>query len=120
MSESANEELICALRDCIDLAWVEDSHSVEFDGTVLFGEYYDFSNLERATRQEFIGQYECVVWPGNKWSAYCTYEGAMWFEQFETAEDAKEECMRLLDKVLPDHPAMRGRAIISKALGKSK
>lgn len=110
-------DLLKVLREAVDLAWIEDSHSVVFDRTVMFSPYYDFDSLKRATRQEFYGKYEGVVWPGRKWSAYCTYEGSMWFEQFETAEEAKEACMRLLDRVLPDHPAMKARAAIAKATG---
>ena len=110
-------ELLEALREAVDLAWVEDSHSVKFDGTVIFGPYYDFGGLDGSRRQEFHGQYECVVWPGSKWSAYCTYEGSMWFEKFDSASEAKEACMRLLDRVIPDHPAMKARTAIAKALG---
>jgi hypothetical protein len=114
---TAAPELLEALRDTVDLAWIEDSHCVSFDSTVLFGPHYDFENLNRASRQEFHGQYECVVWPGAKWSAYCTYEGSMWFEQFDSADEAKEACMRLLDRVIPCHPAMKARAAIAKATG---
>ncbi len=114
---AAAPELLEALEEAIDLAWFQDSHAVQFDGTVMFGPHYDFSNLECSSRQEFFGQYECIVWPGSKWSAYCTYEGSTWFEKFDTAEEAKEACMRLLDRVLPDHSAMRARAVIRKARG---
>ncbi len=114
---AAAPELLAALEEAVDLAWFQDSHAVQFDGTVMFGPHYDFSNLECSTRQEFFGQYECIVWPGSKWSAYCTYEGSTWFEKFDTAQEAKEACMRLLDKVMPDHPAMRARAVIRKARG---
>lgn len=117
MVMSAAADLLEALEEAVDLAWFQDSHAVQFDGSVMFGPHYDFSNLECSTRQEFFGQYECIVWPGSKWSAYCTYEGATWFEKFDTAEEAKEACMRLLDRVLPDHPAMRARAVIRKARG---
>ena len=107
--------LVDALKQAVDLAWTEDSHSVQFDSTVLFGPYYDFSGLAGCQRQEFFGQYDAVVWPGQKWSAYCTYEGSMWFEKFDTAEEAKEAVMRLLDSVLPEHPAMKARAAIDAA-----
>jgi hypothetical protein len=114
---NSHEVLVEALREAIDLAWFEDSHRVSFDGTVLFGRGYSFENLESHTRQEFLGKYDCVVWPGAKWSAYCTYDGSMWFEKFDSAEEAKEACMRLLDKVLPDHPAMKARAALALAKG---
>lgn len=114
---TAAPELLEVLREAIDLAWVGDSHSVSFDSTVMFSQYYDFDNLSRPGRQEFLAQYECVVWPGSKWSAYCTYDGSMWFEKFDSADEAKEACMRLLDRVLPDHPAMKARAVIAKATG---
>lgn len=113
----AAPELLGALHETVDLAWVEDSHSVSLDRTVLFGPHYDFEGLDGHSRQEFHGQYECIVWPGRKWSAYCTYDGSMWFEKFDSADDAKEACMRLLDKVLPDHPSMKARAVIVKATG---
>lgn len=110
--------LLEALRESVDLAWIPDSRSVEFDHSVRFGPHYDFSGLDESTlRQEFHGQYECIVWPGRKWSAYCTYEGSTWFEKFDTAEEAKEQCMRLLDRVLPEHPAMKARAAIALAQG---
>lgn len=109
------KELLEALRECVDAAWLPDSHAVRFDGTVVFSEFYDSRQLNSASREEFLAQYDCVIWPGHKWSAYCTYEGSMWFEQFESAEEAKEQCMRLLDTVLPEHPFMKARAAIAKA-----
>lgn len=114
---AAAPELLEALEEAVDLAWVEDSHQVQFDTTVLFSEFYDFSGVDGTRRIEFYGQHECIVWPGAKWSAYCTYDGSMWFEKFDTAEEAKEACMQLLDRVMPDHPAMRARAVIRKARG---
>ena len=119
---AAAPDLLEALKGSVELSWFEDSHKVSFDWTVMFGPSYDFSGIDGALRQEFFGEFECVVWPsggiGNcKWSAYCTYEGSMWFERFDTAEEAKEVCMCLLDKVLPDHPAMKARAAIAKATG---
>lgn len=115
---AAAPELLEALKDCVDAQWNIDSHSVEFDGTVMFSEFYDFGGLSGTYREEFLAEYECVVWPsGNKWSAYCTYEGSMWFERFDTADDAKEQCMKLLDAILPEHPAMKARAAIAKATG---
>ncbi|MFD4837685.1 hypothetical protein ACFWP0_09260 [Achromobacter sp. NPDC058515] len=114
---AAAPELLEALEEAVDLAWIEDSHQVQFDPTVIFSEFYDFSGVDGTSRIEFHGQHECIVWPGTKWSAYCTYDGSLWFEKFDTAEEAKEACMRLLDRVLPDHPAMRARAVIRKARG---
>ncbi len=114
---AAAPDLLEALEEAVDMAWIQDSHDVQFDATVLFSEFYDFGGLDGVRRLEFHGQYECIVWPGPKWSAYCTYEGSTWFEKFDTAEEAKEACMRLLDRVLPDHPAMRARAVIRKARG---
>lgn len=114
---AAAPELLEALEEAVDLAWIEDSHLVQFDPTVLFSEFYDFSGVDGTRRIEFHGQHECIVWPGAKWSAYCTYDGSLWFEKFDTAQEAKEACMRLLDKVIPDHPAMRARAVIRKARG---
>ncbi|KDS77633.1 hypothetical protein WLV04_24715 [Bordetella bronchiseptica] len=117
---AAAPELLEALEEAVDLAWIEDSHQVQFDTTVLFSESYDFSGVDGTRRIEFYGQHSCIVWPGAKWSAYCTYDGSMWFEKFDTAEEAKEACMRLLDQVLPDHPAMRARAVIRKAKGEQQ
>lgn len=114
---AAAPELLEALEEAVDLAWIEDSHQVEFDLTVRFSEFYDFSRLDGTSRIEFYGQHSCIVWPGAKWSAYCTYDGSLWFEKFDTAQEAKEACMRLLDQVLPDHPAMRARAVMRKARG---
>lgn len=114
---AAAPELLEALEEAADLAWIVDSHQVQFDPTVVFGQFYDFSGLDGVRRIEFYGQHSCIVWPGSKWSAYCTYDGSMWFEKFDTAAEAKEACMRLLDQVLPDHPAMRARAAIRKARG---
>lgn len=110
-------ELLELLEEAIDLAWIEGSHCVSFDGTVLFSKGYDFSGLDGTRRSEFLAKYECIVWPGNKWSAYCTFEGSLWFEKFDTEQEAKEACMKLLDKVIPDHPAMKARAAIKKAEG---
>lgn len=122
VQNSLLQDLMEALRGTVDLAWTEDSHAVNFDSTVLFGPYYDFSGVDGHLRQEFLGEIECIVWPSGslgarKWSAYCTYDGSLWFEKFDTAQEAKEACMRLLDKVLPDHPAMKARAAIAKAQG---
>lgn len=117
---AAAPELLEALEEAVDLAWIVDSHQVHFDPTVVFGQFYDFSSLDGVRRIEFYGRHSCIVWPGSKWSAYCTYEGSMWFEKFDTAAEAKEACMRLLDKVLPDHPAMRARAAIAKAKGEQQ
>ena len=115
---AAAPELLEVLHECIDAQWVIDSHAVEFDGTVHFGPYYDFSGLDGIDRHEFLAEHSCVVWPsGGKWSAYCTYEGSTWFESFDGADAAKETCMKLLDKVMPTHPAMKARAAIAKATG---
>lgn len=114
--ESVNAELLDALKECVDLSWIDDSHVVDFDKSVMFGPHYDFSGVDGPCRAEFIGEHECIVWPrGGKWSAYCTYDGSLWFEKFTTSHEAKERCMRLLDKVIPDHPAMKARAAIARA-----
>lgn len=114
--KEASADLLEALHETVDALWIVDSHAVRFDDTVMFGDYYDFSGLTGPSREEFLAEYECVVWRSNgKWSAYCTFEGSMWFEWFDCASAAKEQCMKLLDRVLPDHPAMRARAAIAKA-----
>lgn len=110
--------LVEALKKTADLAWIEDSHSARFDGTVLFGPGYDFSGIDGPARQEFLAEYDCIVWPSGglgsrKWSAYCSYDGSMWFEKFDSAEKAKETCMRLLETVLPDHPAIKASAALA-------
>lgn len=108
------DELLEALRECVDSLWVIDSHVVDFDGSVRFDPYYDFSGLDGIDRHEFLAEHSCVVWPScGKWSAYCTYDGATWFELFDSADAAKEKCMELLDRVMPTHPAMKARAIIA-------
>lgn len=117
--DEVGPELLCALKEAIDLAWIPDSRSVELDPTIMFGQYYDFDGLdESCLREEFHGKYECIVWPGRKWSAYCTYEGSLWFEQFDTAAEAKEKCMSLLDLLIPEHPAMKARSVIEKVAAK--
>lgn len=116
--EPVNTRLVEALKNTIDLLWVEDSHSVEFDGTVKFGQYYDFSGVDGTSRTEFLWPgFDCIVWPsaGRKWSAYCTHEGSMWFEKFDTKGQAKEQCLRLLDQVMPDHPVSKARSAIVAA-----
>ncbi|MFA9439442.1 hypothetical protein ACDA63_07375 [Uliginosibacterium sp. sgz301328] len=111
--EADKAELVEALKESIDLAWIEDSHAIQLDGTVVFSSNYDFSGIDGCRRQEFYGKYSAIIWPGSKWSAYCTYEGSMWFEKFDSAEEAKDACMRLLDRVLPEHPAMKARAVLA-------
>ena len=116
--EPVNTRLVEALKNTIDLLWVEDSHSVEFDGTVKFGQYYDFSGVDGTSRTEFLWPgFDCIVWPsaGRKWSAYCTHEGSMWFEKFDTKGQAKEQCLRLLDQVMPDNPVSKARSAIIAA-----
>ena len=49
---AAAPELLEVLHECIDAQWVIDSHAVEFDGTVHFGPYYDFSGLDGIDRHE--------------------------------------------------------------------
>jgi hypothetical protein len=117
---AAAPDLLEALKGSVELSWFEDSHRVSFDKSVMFGPSYDFSGIDGYLRQEFIGEVECIVWPSGgvgrrKWSAYCTHEGSLWFERFDTADEAKEVCMCLLDRVLPSHPAMKSRAAIAKA-----
>jgi len=114
----SDERIVSVLTECIDLAWIDDSHAVRFDSTVMFGPSYDFSGLDGSQRQEFHGQHSAVVWPSSGigktlWSAYCTFDGSLWFERFATSREAKEACMLVLDKALPDHPAMKARAILS-------
>lgn len=119
---SAAPDLLEALQGAVDMAWAQDSHEVEFDGSVMFGPGYNFDGVDGHEREEFLGAISCIVWPSGGlgprvWSAYTTHEGYMWFERFVSAADAKEVCMRILDRVLPDHPAMKARAAIAKATG---
>lgn len=119
---AAAPDLLEALRSTINLLWIEDSRSVQLDGTVMFGPDYDFSGLNGGRRSEFLWPgFDCIVWPGGwpdrKWSAYCTYEGSMWFEKFDTEEQAKEQCFRLLERVMPEHPVSKARAAIAKVVG---
>lgn len=116
--EALVKQLAEALAACVDMAWSDGSHCVEFDSTVLFGPGYDFSGVDGFQRQEFLGAVECIVWPSGglgprHWSAYCTHDGSLWFEKFDSAAAAKEACMQLLDRVLPDHPAMKARAALA-------
>ena len=112
------DELREALQALVDAAWLEDSHAVRFDGTVMFSPGYDFSGIDGGRRAEFREEgIEFVVWPagdaGGNWSAYSTYEGSLWFELFETEDEAREQCMKLLDQVMPDHPISKARAALA-------
>lgn len=109
----STEQLAQALRECVEAAWHGDSHRVHFDGTVVFSPHYDFSGLDGIRREEFLGEHDCIVWPcgsGRKWSAYCTYQGSMWFENFDTVKEAKAVCMELLAKVSPNDPFVKAYA----------
>ena len=112
------DELREALQALVDAAWLEDSHAVRFDGTVMFSPGYDFSGIDGGRRAEFREEgIEFVVWPagdaGGNWSAYSTYDGSLWFELFETEDEAREQCMKLLDQVMPDHPISKARAALA-------
>ena len=118
-------DLLKALQDLIDSHWLHDSHAVEFDGTVMFGPYYDFSGIDGYLRSEFRDDgIEFVVWPaggaGRKWSAYSTHEGLMWFEKFESEAEARAACMKLLSGVMPEHPVSKAMSAIAKAIGESQ
>jgi len=115
------KDLLEALRALVDSHWLEDSHAVDFDGTVLFSPSYDFSNLHCHRRSELrMDGFECVVlWPGGypdfKWSAYSTYEGSLWFEQFDSEAEARAVCMKLLADVMPEHSVSKAMAAIARA-----
>jgi len=116
--DELREALREALQALVDAAWLEDSHAVRFDGTVMFGPGYDFSGIDGGRRAEFREEgIEFVVWPaggaGRNWSAYSTYDGSLWFELFETEDEAREQCMKLLDQVMPDHPISKARAALA-------
>jgi hypothetical protein len=122
---AAAPELLEALQDLIDSHWLYDSHAVEFDGTVMFGPYYDFSGIDGYLRSEFRDDgIEFVVWPaggaGRKWSAYSTHEGSMWFEKFKSEAEARAVCMKLLSGVMPEHPVSKAMSAIAKATGESQ
>lgn len=122
---AAAPDLLEALRDLIDSHWLEDSHAVKFDGTVLFSPSYDFSNLHCHRRSELrLDGFECVVWPGGYpdylWSAYSTYDGSMWFEEFASEDTARAVCMEFLAAVMPEHPVSKACAAIAKAIGESQ
>ena len=115
---AAAPKLLEALQALVDAAWLEDSHAVRFDGTVMFSPGYDFSGIDGGRRAEFREEgIEFVVWPagdaGGNWSAYSTYDGSLWFELFETEDEAREQCMKLLDQVMPDHPISKARRAIA-------
>ena len=117
-AEKQRDELREALQALVDAAWLEDSHAVRFDGTVMFSPGYDFSGIDGGRRAEFREEdIEFVVWPagdaGGNWSAYSTYDGSLWFELFETEDEAREQCMKLLDQVMPDHPISKARAALA-------
>ena len=110
------KELLEALQALVNAAW-KCSHAVELNGTATFGKGYDSSGLNGCQRTEFRDELiEFVVWPSNgKWSAYSTYEGFLWFEHFETEDEARKECMKLLSSIVPDHQILKARAAITKA-----
>lgn len=113
---TTTEQLAQALRECAEAAWHKDSHLVHFDSTVAFGPNYNFCGLDGIQREEFHGEHDCIVWPcgsGRKWSAYCTYQGSMWFDRFDTVEEAKAVCMELLAKVSPNDPFVKARAVLA-------
>ena len=117
---NVTKDLLEALRDLIDSHWLHDSHAVDFDGTVLFSPSYEFSNLHCHRRSELrMDGFECVVWPGwypdFKWSAYSTYEGSLWFEQFDSEAEARAVCMKLLADVMPEHSVSKAMAAIARA-----
>ena len=114
------KDLLEAMRALVDSHWLEDSHAVDFDGTVLFSPSYDFSNLHCHRRSELrMDGFECVVWPGGypdfKWSAYSTYEGSLWFEQFDSEAEARAVCMKLLADVMPEHSVSKAMDAIARA-----
>lgn len=116
--DELREALREALQALVDAAWLKDSHAVRFDGTVMFSFSYDFSGLDGWRRAELREEgIEFVVWPagdaGGNWSAYSTYDGSLWFELFETEDEAREQCMKLLDQVMPDHPISKARAALA-------
>jgi len=120
MMDEVTKDLLEALRDLIDSHWLHDSHAVDFDGTVLFSPSYEFSNLHCHRRSELrMDGFECVVWPGwypdFKWSAYSTYEGSLWFEQFDSEAEARAVCMKLLADVMPEHSVSKAMAAIARA-----
>ena len=114
------KDLLGALRALVDSHWLEDSHAVDFDGTVFFGQYYDFSGIDGYRRAEFRDEaIEFVVWPAGsasgKWSAYATWDGSLWFERFDSEDEARAVCMKKLVRVMPDHPVSRAVAAIARA-----
>lgn len=114
------KDLLGALRALVDSHWLEDSHAVDFDGTVFFGQYYDFSGIDGYRRAEFRDEaIEFVVWPAGsasgKWSAYSTWDGSLWFERFDSEDEARAVCMKKLVRVMPDHPVSRAVAAIARA-----
>ncbi len=114
------KDLLEALRDLIDSHWLHDSHAVDFDGTVLFSPSYEFSNLHCHRRSELrMDGFECVVWPGGHpdylWSAYSTYDGSMWFEEFASEDTARAVCMEFLAAVMPEHSVSKAMAAIARA-----
>ena len=115
LQELLNVQLLEALKEVINATWVIDSHVVDTDRLIVFREGYDFDGLDGTSREEFLAEHSCIVWKegSGKWSAYCTHEGSLWFDRFNSVAEAKEACMRLLDKVMPDHPAMKARAVIA-------
>jgi hypothetical protein len=113
---TTTEQLAQALRECAEAAWHKDSHRVYFDSTVAFHPHYNFYGLDGIQREEFLGEHDCIVWPcgsGRKWSAYCTYQGSMWIESFDTVEEAKAVCMELLAKVSPNDPFVKACALLA-------
>jgi len=120
---AAAPDLLAALKECIDLAWVE-TREVHFDTTIHFSHSHDFEGWE-SRRQEIhtsIGSY--AVWPAflggsPKWSAYGGPDGALWFEKFDSEAAAKDCVLKELAFMCPTHPSVIASAAIAKAEGRS-
>lgn len=119
---SAAQQMLEALQACADLAWVE-TREVEFDSTIMFGHgSVDFDALDSCRQEIHSNAGSFMVWPSQiggraKWSAYGGPDGSMWFEKFDTVEQAKDCVVRELQTICPEHPAAIARAVIAAATG---
>lgn len=73
-----------------------DERTLELDGTVVFSDAYDFKGLERRCQEARGPDGRYIVWPsGGKWSLYRESDGALAFEAYASADEAKAECERM-------------------------
>lgn len=118
MSTHTIQALRLAQSALLDAAWVEGSHSIELDSTIMFHPGSDLSQtVDSVLRQEFHGvEYGCVIWPGRRWTAYCTYQGSTWFEAFSSSDEARTHCMRFMSGFAEIDPVVAAWSVLQASI----